>query len=280
MRINTNPKITIGLPTYNRAELLSSCVNSVIESNYENWELIISDDCSSDTTEKFAQALLKLDDRIKYYRQPNRILLPKNRNIICSLASSDLILFIEDDVLIDKDCLTNLVITYNELLSKKKVGAITPRMITSGQIPSNNPSLDIVSVNRWTGLLQANFDYSCNEPMKILLGHACSLISKQAWKDIDGYEESRYGGTNFREETDLYFRMAQKGYEIFFEPKAIIYHNTHNTGGCRPSNRLKGNIYYAKNHIVFLLRFYKIRTIYMIPAFCIYLIYRLIRSVQ
>lgn len=271
---NVEPKVTIGLPTYNRAKLLLRCVNSVLNQTYKNWELMISDDNSSDATPEVAQSLTELDGRIRYFRQDKRVFLPKNRNTICSLAKSSLIFFIEDDLFLHRDCLTNLVQAYKESSSWRKVGAVTPRMITVGDSTAESDAGVVITISKWTGLIQGNFDIGCNERKKIVAGHSCSLISKEAWKEVGGYEENRYRGTNLREETDFYFRIGQKGYEIFFEPKALTYHLKHDVGGCRYSSRLRDGYFFARNHVFFLFRFYKLRSAYMVPLFALYLAYK------
>ncbi len=47
---SSNLHVSIVLPTYNRAEMLGKCVDSIIAQTYTKWELIISDDCSCDDT--------------------------------------------------------------------------------------------------------------------------------------------------------------------------------------------------------------------------------------
>lgn len=59
------------MPTYNRAKLISESINSILEQTYQNWELIIIDDGSSDDTRNIVNNYIKQDDRIKYYYQAN-----------------------------------------------------------------------------------------------------------------------------------------------------------------------------------------------------------------
>ena len=64
------PVFSIILPTYNRAQLLPTAINSVIGQEYSNWELIVIDDGSTDNTQMVVK---KIDDnRIKYYYQENQ----------------------------------------------------------------------------------------------------------------------------------------------------------------------------------------------------------------
>ena len=68
--MNENPLVSILMPTYNDAELISGSINSVLELASENWELIIIDG-SSDNTKKIISPYLN-DLRIKYFPQLSR----------------------------------------------------------------------------------------------------------------------------------------------------------------------------------------------------------------
>lgn len=63
------PLVSIGIPTYNRLELLKRCLNSVLGQTYKNLEIIVSDNASDDETERYVKKLVKSDARLKYYRQ-------------------------------------------------------------------------------------------------------------------------------------------------------------------------------------------------------------------
>lgn len=70
MYINSQPLISIVLPTYNREKMLAKAVNSVISQSYSNWELLVIDDASNDGTEVMMKNWNKKDERIKYFRIP------------------------------------------------------------------------------------------------------------------------------------------------------------------------------------------------------------------
>lgn len=89
------PVFSIILPTYNRAQLLPTAINSVIGQEYSNWELIVIDDGSTDNTQMVVK---KIDDnRIKYYYQENQErsiarnngVIKANAPYICFLDSDD-----------------------------------------------------------------------------------------------------------------------------------------------------------------------------------------------
>lgn len=67
--METNPVVSIILPTYNHAEYLSGAVESVLNQTYQSWELIIWDDGSTDNTRQLIE--LFHDKRIRYFYEDN-----------------------------------------------------------------------------------------------------------------------------------------------------------------------------------------------------------------
>ena len=66
-----SPFFSIILPTYNRALFLDRSVTSVIKQSFDDWELIIIDDGSTDASYEVVQKYF-YDDRIKYHYQENK----------------------------------------------------------------------------------------------------------------------------------------------------------------------------------------------------------------
>jgi glycosyltransferase involved in cell wall biosynthesis len=67
------PLISIGLPVYNGQKYLKRAITNILAQDYENLELLISDNCSNDTTQEICEEFCKLDRRIKYIRQNKNI---------------------------------------------------------------------------------------------------------------------------------------------------------------------------------------------------------------
>ena len=63
-------KISCITPTYNRAHLLPRAIESTINQTYQNWEMIIVDDGSEDNTEEVVREYMKIDERIRYFKNP------------------------------------------------------------------------------------------------------------------------------------------------------------------------------------------------------------------
>jgi len=67
------PLVSIGMPVYNSELTVDKAIESVISQDYKNIELIISDNASSDETEKICRSFAKKDSRIKYFRNKQNI---------------------------------------------------------------------------------------------------------------------------------------------------------------------------------------------------------------
>ncbi|MBK8984276.1 MAG: glycosyltransferase family 2 protein [Ignavibacteria bacterium] len=67
---NSNPIVSIIIPTYNRVSMLERAIDSVFDQSFTDWELIIIDDASTDDTQVRMTELDSKEDRIRYMRIP------------------------------------------------------------------------------------------------------------------------------------------------------------------------------------------------------------------
>lgn len=101
-----NNKISVVIPTYNCAGLLSEMVNSILSQTYADWELIVVDDGSTDNTSETMEQY-SADDRVVYVKRPDNVKKGAQgcRNFGYSLAKGDYICFFDSDDLISPTCL-------------------------------------------------------------------------------------------------------------------------------------------------------------------------------
>ena len=91
------PRVSICIPTYNRSASLSKCLTSVLNQDYVNLEIIITDNCSSDGTETLVTSLLEEHQNIRYIRNPTNIGSSANFNRAKDLATSQYFMWLADD---------------------------------------------------------------------------------------------------------------------------------------------------------------------------------------
>ena len=65
---NSRPKVSIGVPVYNGADFLAEALDSLLNQSFEEFELIISDNASTDQTEEICREYAERDSRIEYHR--------------------------------------------------------------------------------------------------------------------------------------------------------------------------------------------------------------------
>lgn len=91
--------VSIIIPTYNRSKRLVQTINSFQNQTYENWELLVIDDFSTDDTKKVISQLLKTDRRIKYFVNERAKGAQGARNTGILRSTFDwIVLFDSDDV--------------------------------------------------------------------------------------------------------------------------------------------------------------------------------------
>lgn len=75
-------KITVGLPVYNGANYLAAAIESILAQSCPDFDLLISDNASTDGTEEICRAYARRDRRIRYIRQPRNIGAAANYNFV------------------------------------------------------------------------------------------------------------------------------------------------------------------------------------------------------
>ena len=105
----SNPKVTIGIPTYNRSKFLRRCLKNVLLQTYKDFVIAVSDNNSDDDTEQVVKEFQKTDNRISYYKQKENIGLLGNIVHGQKNFKTPYYCLLQDDDLLFPDALENLV---------------------------------------------------------------------------------------------------------------------------------------------------------------------------
>ena len=107
VRINDKPRVTIVIPTYNAAEYLGDAIRSALEQSFEDFELLVLDNVSTDNT---AEVVAKFDDpRLQYKINDENIGFLGNANQGLSLARGNFLTYLGADDVWEKDFLLQAV---------------------------------------------------------------------------------------------------------------------------------------------------------------------------
>jgi glycosyltransferase involved in cell wall biosynthesis len=91
------PRLSVLMTAYNREKFISEAIESVLNSTFTDFELIILDDCSTDQTHLIANKYCQLDDRVRLIVNDFNLGDYPNRNKAASLAKGEFIMFVDSD---------------------------------------------------------------------------------------------------------------------------------------------------------------------------------------
>ncbi|MBD2251006.1 glycosyltransferase family 2 protein [Nostoc parmelioides] len=162
---NHQPKLSIGLPVYNGEKFLEQALDSILAQTFTDFELIISDNASTDKTEDICRKYAAKDSRIRYYRNQNNIGCARNFNRVFELSTAEYFKWIAYDdlhapdfvekciAILEKD--PNLVLCYSEVHFIDQQGKF---------VQNYNVKLDVNSpylYKRFYSLLTKHLCYPC-----------------------------------------------------------------------------------------------------------------------
>jgi glycosyltransferase involved in cell wall biosynthesis len=99
------PRLSVGLPVYNGEKYLAESLDALLGQSYEDFELIISDNASTDGTAGICRRYMKQDSRIRYIWQPRNIGAAPNHNFVVGQARGELFKWASADDLYGRDLL-------------------------------------------------------------------------------------------------------------------------------------------------------------------------------
>lgn len=211
------PTITVVIPTHNRCELLKETISSVFSQTFNNWELIVVDDASEDSTWSWLQGIN--DTRIKSFRFAQNSERSKARNKGLQAAKGEFILFLDDDDLLPKRALQ----THIEALERNpsviaSIGGHTTFFESGSHLTRRIVRHNTVR-HIWQDLL---FGWKAVSGM--------CLLEVRSVKSVGGWDESRI----FAEDQELFLRLTRLG-PIALLPDIVLQRRMH-SGQWHPAN--------------------------------------------
>jgi glycosyltransferase involved in cell wall biosynthesis len=104
------PRVSVLVPVYNGMPFLVECLESILAQDYQDYELLISDDVSTDGSTTIIERYAERDRRICWWRNPHNLGLGANWNVCLGAARGEFIKFVlQDDVLLARPVLGRMV---------------------------------------------------------------------------------------------------------------------------------------------------------------------------
>ena len=112
--MSTSPRLSIGLPVYNGGQYLAKSLDALLGQSYGDFELIISDNASTDDTSEICRDYESRDPRVRYCRQPRNIGSSPNHNFVVEEARGEFFKWASYDDLYARDLLERCVEALDE----------------------------------------------------------------------------------------------------------------------------------------------------------------------
>lgn len=232
--MSKNPEISVVIPTYNRSELLQRAIRSIISQTFQDWELIVADDCSTDNTFDIVKSHIVRDKRIHYLKLESNSGANAARNFGSRQASAKIISFLDSD---DEMHPLNLQKQFEKFVSAPDlalcytgVDYYSENNLVTAVHPKVRGALEIFLFTNLKGLGSSTSGFS---------------IRKDVFGKIDGFDESMAS----QQDLDLLVRVAR-----FYTIDFIEGCNTKmylNSGNRISDNRLsviEGEVQFMKKH--------------------------------
>lgn len=140
------PKVSIGLPVYNGEEFIAEAIRSVLDQSYVDFELIISDNNSTDKTIEICNYYAKLDKRIKLYKHDENIGMVENFNFLIENSWGEYVCWLSHDDYWSPKYLEILLYEFNN--NQELTTVISPCRLV---LPDKKPFKPSLIINDFSG---------------------------------------------------------------------------------------------------------------------------------
>jgi len=252
------PQVSVIVPVFNTEKYIEKAVQSVLQQTFDDFELIIVDDASTDNTYAICKALAETDPRIRLYKNEANLGMMPNWNKALEYIRGAYWAKLDGDDWWDRDFLLDC---YSVISKDQAVGMVCGRYICiDGQdklIPGTEYMLPPAFRNKKTDFLWRVKRGVHGMFVPALAQQGNGLIRTQFIRDHGKYLLLQAGDTEF------YFRIAAH-YEIFFLDKLYHYHRVWSGSDTQSTIKNRSGVfeqniyetrqaifdYYYKNHLI------------------------------
>ena len=216
-----SPKVSVIILNYNGARFIQHCLDTVFASHYPNFEVIIADNCSTDSSFDLIETYNNNEQRLKCVRFSQNWGFACGNNRIAEISLGRYLMFLNMDTEVDENWLEQIV---NIFESDEHVGIVQSR-IRQMQAPRILQSAGYYM--DWLGIIHVRGEgeeergqYNLVDEIFGATGAAIA-VRADLFKEIGGFDNDYFC---YFEETDLCWRTWLMGYTVVFAPLSIVYH--------------------------------------------------------
>lgn len=199
-------KLSVVIPTYNRGYILEKTIPTYFSSKYVGEIVIVDNGCKDNT--KIIVEKLKNNYPVVYTKTPRDKNLPLARNFGVLTAKYDIVLMGEDDVLLPKDFIENIM----EVFLKR-----TPDILCSKVVYLH----DMSEISKYS-ITYDDFKVITPKTFEELLSlKSVALIKKEVFSRL--LYDTKYIGSSYREETDFYLEAIKYNFKVVYASNLVCF---------------------------------------------------------
>jgi len=204
--MNKIPKVSVIIPTYNRADLLPRAIDSVLNQTYQDFELIIVNDGSIDNTEDIVKRFQKKDKRIQYIKYDKNRGPSEARNTGMKIAKGKYVAFLDSD----DEWLENKLEKQLDVFKNPQINVVTCWAYWVNEI-KNKTSIYTVPYfdDPLPYILKENY---------ILSSPSGVILKKNVIEKIGFFDSS----LRIAQDWDYWMRIIENGYNFYVIPQPLL----------------------------------------------------------
>lgn len=235
--------VSLIILNWNGKDYIGSCLRSILDSTYKNYEVIVVDNASTDGSieivkKEFPEVMIICNQRNIGFAAGNNVGIKHSKGDIIGLVNSD--------VIVDRDWLSELI---KEISASSKIGVVSGVILYKNHdnlVESIGVNIDSLTGTHWrVGQYETLSEMTLISDIDSFM--ACALLIKKVVIEDVGLLDERF--FLYFEDADWIIRAREAGYEIKLVPSAVVWHE-----GSASSMKIPLKKYYHYSYSSF--RFY------------------------
>lgn len=234
-------RVSLVLPTVDRPQAIYNLLRHLEHQSAAPFEIIVVD--QSPVSDERLAAYAADNPGVQVHRIAERG-LPNARNVGVGLSRGDVVLFLDDDSIPDRDLVRCHASNYKD----PSIAGVGGRVLGG----YDRPGPQVGRFHAGNGKVIRNFSSETRSLVDHLPGGNMSF-RREVFGRVGGFDPA-YGGSAIGEETDFCLRARRAGFQFIFDPRASLEHLHLPTGGCRTPRFEDWLFWHAHNTMLFVLR--------------------------
>jgi hypothetical protein len=252
------PIISVVILNFNGKKFLSKCLDSLLKSDYPNFEVIVVDNASTDGSVELMQRNFSQYRNLRVICNNRNLGFAEGNNLGARVAQGEYVVFLNVDTEVDRKWLKELIMV---MQSDETIGVAQSKLILFDRktIDSAGDFINFYGKGWMRGYGEEDKG-QYDKVNEIFSARGAGMLVKKQILDKVGYFDPTF--FMVYEDIDLCWRIRLNGYKVMFAPKSIVYH--FGSGIRKKFEKTAQSQYYiTRNSLIMLIKNYDLRNLLM-----------------